>query len=143
MNEPAEPQSPDTHGHVGHETTDASAFYVGLFALGLAIMIALVLPFLVWLFWRFEASAERADPVQSAVAADQLPPAPRLQAQPSVDLAKLRHDEDERLGSYKWIDQQQGIVQLPIDRAIDLLAEQGLPEPQVVEPTSTKQEPVP
>jgi hypothetical protein len=58
-------------------------------------------------------------------------------------LAKLRHDEDERLGSYRWIDQQQGIVQLPIERAIDLLAEQGLPEPQVVEPTSTKQEPAP
>jgi hypothetical protein len=142
MDEPAELKSPDPHGHVGHETTDASAFYVGLFALGLAIMIALALLFLVWLFWRFEASAERADPVQSPLAVNQLPPAPRLQAQPSADLAKLRHEEDERLGSYQWIDQQQGIVQLPIDRAIELLAEQGLAEPQV-ESTSTKQEPVP
>jgi hypothetical protein len=128
---------------VGHETTDASAFYVGLFALGLAVMIALALVFLTWLFWRFEAFAEREDPVQNRMAANQLPPAPRLQAQPSVDLAKLRHEEDDRLGCYKWIDQQQGIVQLPIDRAIDLLSERGLPEPQVVEPTSTKREPVP
>lgn len=143
MEEPAQSRSPDSHAHVGHEATDASAFYVGLFALGLAVMIALALVFLTWLFWRFETFAEREDPVQNPMAANQLPPAPRLQAQPSVDLAKLRLEEDERLGSYKWIDQQQGIVQLPIERAIDLLSERGLPEPQVVEPTSTKQEPVP
>jgi hypothetical protein len=143
MDEAVDRQLTESNAHVRYETTDASAFYIGLFALGLTIMIALALPFLVWLFWRFEASAERADPVKSPVSADQLPPMPRLQAQPSADLAKLRHAEDERLGSYQWIDQQQGIVQLPIDRAIDLLAEHGLPEPQVVEPTATKQEPVP
>ncbi len=140
MDEADERQSPDLPAHAGHETTDASALYVGLFALGLAVMIALVLPFLVWLFWRFEASAERADPIKSPIAADQLPPAPRLQAQPSADLAKLRRDEDERLGSYKWIDQQQGIVQLPIDRAMDLLAQRGFPELQAVEPPDAKQE---
>lgn len=143
MDEPVEPQTLNAHGNMGHETTDASAFYVGLFALGLAIMVSLALLFLVWLFWRFESSAERADPVQSSLTANQLPPAPRLQVQPGADLAKLRREEDERLGSYKWIDQQQGIVQLPIDRAINLLSEQGLPEPMSVEPNSTKQEPVP
>ena len=142
MDEAADRKLTDSNAHVRHETTDASAFYIGLFALGLTIMIALALPFLAWLFWRFEASAERADPVTSPVAADQLPPMPRLQAQPSADLAQLRHAEDERLGSYRWIDQQQGIVQIPIDRAIDLLAKQGLPEPQVVEPAAAKQEPL-
>jgi hypothetical protein len=143
MSEPAARRSPDTHGQVGHETTDASAFYVGLFALALALMIALVLLFLVGMFWRFEVSAERADPVASPVAGDQTPPEPRLQTQPSAELAQLRHNEDEKLGSYQWIDQQQGIVQIPVDRAIDILARRGLPEPKAGEPTTTKQDQAP
>jgi hypothetical protein len=74
------------------------------------------------------------------VAGDQMPPEPRLQTQPSADLARLRRDEDQTLGSYKWIDPPQGIVQIPIDRAIDLLAERGLPEPETTEPTATPEE---
>jgi hypothetical protein len=143
MSQEAAPQSPDSHRRVGHEATDASAFYVGLFALGLALMISLVMLLLVGTFWQFEASAERTDPVASPVAGDQTPPEPRLQTQPSADLAQLRHEEDQRLGSYKWIDQPQGIVQIPIDRAIDLLAERGLPKPPAAEPTATPQERTP
>ncbi len=143
MNEPAAPQSPDSQGRVGYETTDASAFYVGLFALALVFMTALVLLFLSWMFWRFEASAELADPVQSPVAGDQTPPAPRLQTQPSTELARLRRDEDQTLGSYKWIDQQQGIVQIPIERAMELLAKRGLPAPDAGKPNATKRERAP
>jgi hypothetical protein len=142
MNEAATRQSPDARVEV-HETTDASAFYVGLFALGLAIMIALALPFLVWLFWRFEASAKRTDPINDPTAVNQIPPPPRLQARPSADLAALRHEEDERLYHYQWIDRQQGIVQLPIDRAIEVLAERGLPEPHGAESSATRPEPKP
>jgi hypothetical protein len=40
----------------------------------------------------------------------------------------MRADEDQILGSYGWIDRERGIVRLPIDRAIALLAEKGLPE---------------
>ena len=122
MSEPIAQQSSDSLKHTGHETTDASTFYVGLFALGLVLMIVLSLLLLDRMFWRFEASAERADPIVSPVAGNQIPSGPRLQTQPSADLAKLRHDEDETLSSYEWIDQQQGIVQVPIERAIDLLS---------------------
>ena len=142
MSEPIAQQSSDSLKHTGHETTDASAFYVGLFALGLLLTILLSLLLLNQMFWRFEASAERADPIVSPVAGNQIPSEPRLQTQPSADLVKLRHDEDETLSSYKWIDKQQGIVQVPIERAIDLLSDHGFPEPEAAKPTSPTHEAV-
>lgn len=52
----------------------------------------------------------------------QLPPAPRLQVDEAADLKALRDREDELLSSYQWVDKQNGIVRIPIDRAIDLEA---------------------
>jgi hypothetical protein len=128
MDEPGQLPSPDPHGRVGHETTDASPFYIGLFALGLALMIALVLPLMGWIFWQFEAAARRADPIPNPLAGDQVPPAPRLQAEPAAELASLRREEYQRLSSYGWIDPQQRVVRVPVERAIEILAERGLPE---------------
>jgi len=54
-------------------------------------------------------------------------PAPRLQISPAADLLALRRAEDALLASYGWVDQPSGIVRLPIERAIALTAERGLP----------------
>lgn len=35
--------------------------------------------------------------------------------------------QDEKLNNYGWIDRSNGIVQIPIERAMDLLAHRGLP----------------
>jgi hypothetical protein len=43
------------------------------------------------------------------------------------ELQELRAAEDAVLRSYSWVDRAGGIVRMPIDRAIDLLAERGLP----------------
>ena len=143
MNEPVLQSSPDPHNRAGHETTDASPFYIGLFALGLVLMIALVLPLLGWVFWRFEAAARRADPAQSPLAGEQTAPEPRLQSEPAAELASLRRAEDRRLSSYGWIDPQQREVRVPIERAIEILAERGLPEPQGPLAPAKSQEPTP
>ena len=129
MKEPVLQPLPDRPNQAGHETTDASPFYIGLFALGLVLMIALVLPLLGWIFWRLEAAAQRVDARQSPLAGDQTPPAPRLERQPADELAKLRRAEHRRLSSYGWVDPQQRVVRVPIERAIEILAERGLPEP--------------
>ena len=55
------------------------------------------------------------------------PPEPRLQTDPLLDLQQLRARDAERLSSYAWVDRDAGIVQLPIERAIELLAARGLP----------------
>jgi hypothetical protein len=55
------------------------------------------------------------------------PPAPRLQPDPRADLLAQRALEDALLETYGWVDKSRGIVRVPIERAIDVLAERGLP----------------
>jgi len=54
------------------------------------------------------------------------PPPPRLQTDPRNDLLELRAQEVLTLGTYGWIDKEQGIVRIPIARAMELTAERGL-----------------
>ena len=55
-------------------------------------------------------------------------PTPRLQSDDgNQDLADLHAREDLLLGHYSWIDQSQGKVRIPIDRAMELIAQRGLP----------------
>jgi hypothetical protein len=58
---------------------------------------------------------------------DQLPPEPRLQDSPRLDYETMRFDAQWNLHHYQWIDKQKGIVAIPIDRAIDLVAQRGIP----------------
>jgi hypothetical protein len=97
----------------GYETTDASA--VSLLSFGVGLIVALVVVELVILgFYRLFMS-ER--------------PRPRVERAESniyEQLRDLRRDEDTKLSSYGWADRKAGVVQIPIDRAIDLVAEQGI-----------------
>lgn len=58
-------------------------------------------------------------------------PPPRLQTNPASDLAELRAAEEAQLSSYGWVDRQAGVIRIPIERAIELTAERGLPARQV------------
>ncbi len=55
-------------------------------------------------------------------------PQPSLQVAPTEDLQKMREREERELNSYGWIDRQKGVVRLPIERAIELLSQRGLPD---------------
>ena len=50
------------------------------------------------------------------------------------ELTDVRLREEEELNSYGWVDQKAGIVHIPIERAMQLIAERGLP----VRPSETK-----
>jgi hypothetical protein len=55
-------------------------------------------------------------------------PTPRLQTDDgNQDLANLHQREDLLLDHYSWIDQPQGKVRIPIERAMELIAQRGLP----------------
>ena len=56
-----------------------------------------------------------------------LPPEPRLQVDPAVDLIRLRDVEDETLNTYAWIDVDAGKARIPIARAMAIVADRGLP----------------
>jgi hypothetical protein len=54
-------------------------------------------------------------------------PSPQLEVDERGQLDKIRTDEAQTLNSYDWVDQKAGTVRIPIDRAMDLLVERGLP----------------
>jgi hypothetical protein len=56
-----------------------------------------------------------------------LPPEPRLQVSAPKDLEQYKAAQGEILNSYGWIDQNAGVVRIPIERAMDILVQKGLP----------------
>jgi hypothetical protein len=55
-------------------------------------------------------------------------PTPRIQTDDgNEDVADLHQREDLLLDHYSWIDRGQGKVRIPIDRAMELIAQHGLP----------------
>ena len=54
-------------------------------------------------------------------------PAPQLEVNERTELNDERLREEDKLSTYGWVDQKAGVVHIPIDRAMDLLSQRGLP----------------
>jgi hypothetical protein len=54
-------------------------------------------------------------------------PNPRLETDERGQLNDIRLNEERTLNSYGWVDKQAGTVHIPIERAMDLLVQRGLP----------------
>ncbi len=107
------------------------------FALSLVLTIVVALVAIRWLFLALPTPSSEMPPPSSAFSpAPITPPGPRLQVQAPLDLKRVREQEDATLNSYGWIDRQAGIVRIPIQRAIDLLAQRGLPSREQAAPKS-------
>lgn len=52
---------------------------------------------------------------------------PVLQVSPRLDLEEFRRREEAELNSYGWVNRTAGIVRVPIDQAMNLVLEEGLP----------------
>jgi hypothetical protein len=113
-----------TPGGVGHETSDVNIWAIGRFAAGLVIVCLLSLMLLLGLLKFFQSREETS--VANTVEPLKEFPQPRLQQTPVVDLRTIRAEEDKMLNSYAWVDQKKGVVRIPIDQAIDVLAARGL-----------------
>jgi len=102
--------------------------------IGISIIIsAVIIHFAVWrLFDLFNArEVHMGKPPATLVNTKrQPPPAPRLQTDAPDDLQEMRLREKALLESYGWVDRQNGIAHIPIERAIALLIERGLPKTQ-------------
>jgi hypothetical protein len=120
------------HDDGGYERTDAHAG--GVYRAGLAILAAMFLTALALvpmfrLLARQESKAqpppaevvktEMSEPVQSF---------PKLvESEPRV-LADFRAQEQALLTSYGWVEKDKGLVRIPIDEAMRIVAEHGLPK---------------
>jgi hypothetical protein len=54
-------------------------------------------------------------------------PAPQLETNERGQLDQVRINEENTLSTYGWVDQPAGTVRIPIDRAMDLIVQRGLP----------------
>lgn len=111
-----------------HERTDARAGPIVMFTLGLSLLVALTFLGVSWLQESLLARAARADaPSHPMADARALPPEPRLQATPALDIEAYRSAQAAVAESYDWIDRDAGVVRIPIDRAFERVLEEGLP----------------
>jgi hypothetical protein len=61
-------------------------------------------------------------------------PTPRVQTDDgNQDIANLHAREDLLLDNYTWVDRSKGQVRIPVDRAMELIAQRGLPVAQPVQ----------
>jgi hypothetical protein len=124
----------------GHETSDLDTRVAGLFGAALATVIIVLLGTTYWVY-EFSTSRQAARyPAVSPLAyTRESTPEPRLQVDAPRDLRELRAAEDAALHGYAWFDKDRALVRIPIDRAIDVLAQRGLPVRAQVAPADPGQ----
>ncbi len=109
----------------GHEQSEVSVRLIVVSLGFLAIATFVIFLMVIGIFRYFYASysteeaTKRSQPV--------VPPQPRIEVAPYEQLQQLRVKEDHILNTYAYVDKQSGVVRVPIDRAIDMLATKGLP----------------
>jgi hypothetical protein len=62
---------------------------------------------------------------QRLVLAPVTSPEPRLQLDPSADLQRFEASQGAALEGYAWVDKPGGVARIPIERAMDIIAQRG------------------
>jgi hypothetical protein len=125
---------------VEFEREDLGAKPILIFLLGLTIACVLVALVLKGMYIYLDSYENRHQSVQNPLVQQTTAdtrtvepgditkfPQPRLETNETIDIAKFRLQEEQTLNSYGWVDQEAGVVRIPIDRAMELVAQRGLP----------------
>ena len=124
----------------GYERQDLSAQSVFAFLISLVVG-GVIVYFIVWgLYHVMDARQRRRQPQQSPlvkqvetdtriVSPDEISrfPQPRLERNERIEINDFRLKEEQTLNSYGWVDEKAGVVRIPIERAMELIAQRGLP----------------
>jgi len=122
----------------GYDHSDLGARGIIGFFIGMAVMVIFI-QILVWGFIRTYAhfepkplartSAITVPEAQTGPKGDPASrfPAPQLQSDEAGDMNQYREAVEQQLNSSGWIDEGAGIAHIPVERAIDLVAQRGLP----------------
>jgi hypothetical protein len=137
----------------GYEVTDVSAHGIIVFLIGLFISVGVFFVFCFGMGKVINNALEKRDgppnqwnqmnfPVGKTYHMESNPameqkqlnqmtrafPTPRLQGDDgNLDTADLHAREDLLLENYSWVDRSKGTVRIPIERAMELIAQRGLP----------------
>jgi hypothetical protein len=132
----SEPHKPDAENpEVAHEASDVNVGVILRYGAGLLVVGAIVQLFLWWLLGVYEGQHQRAQTQVFPMAVgqqDRRPPEPRLQNNPQQELRDLRAKQEGLLNGYGWVNKEGGVARIPIDEAMRMVVEKGLPvrEPQ-------------
>ena len=115
-----------------HEPNTINIPSVVMFLVALAAAVVVVALLMRGLLRYFDArKAQEAPPPSPLAPGVRLPPEPRLQGapgsvgSPAEDVGRFREQEDQMLNSYGWIDQQRGIIRIPIEQAKKMIEQKG------------------
>jgi hypothetical protein len=134
----------------GHEASSIQVGGIAWFIIGLSVGVVFIGWLMAAVLNRFEGREQKAElesrPSPFTAERPNLPPEPRLQLAPNSEeriakneppnlktqhpleeIKELRHSWDQELNGYGWIDEQAGVVRIPIDDAKRILLERGLP----------------
>jgi hypothetical protein len=136
----------------GYEVTDANTRGIAVFLIALFISVGVFFVFCFGMGKVINNGLDRADgPVNKWNAPNQIAPRKAIQSNPALeqeqlakltqqfptprlelddgneDLAALHEREDLLLNYYSWVDKPGGAVRIPIERAMELIAQRGLP----------------
>jgi hypothetical protein len=112
----------------GHEWSDVPVRPLLLSLGALAIGCLIVMGVMRAMFKSFDASARARDVPGHVLAEEhQIPPPPKLEANPTAENQGDAAAERRVLESYGWIDRDAGIVRVPVERALELVLKEGLP----------------
>ncbi|HEV8523882.1 MAG TPA: hypothetical protein VGQ71_05235 [Terriglobales bacterium] len=114
---------------VSYEHSDANLLTVVWFLLALTVAAIVIHLALAGMYRYFQIREGKLEQAPTPYLRGERPPTPepRLQPDPAADWQTFHASELQKLNSYGWVDQRAGIARIPIDRAMDLLVERGLP----------------
>lgn len=107
---------------------DVPALFTIVFLLLLSCISIFIVVTLMMRYFNAHETAVTAGHASIPVTRGEEFPQPRLEVKPGATLLELRAAEDADLNSYRWIDRDKGTVHIPIDRAMRLLLDRGLPD---------------
>jgi len=112
-----------------HEVKDVDSSRILQFAAGLVILLlATCLVSAIYFFWLSHREQNITGPIMGPLASRMPPyPPPSLEVQPGIELQEIRDRESQILSQYRWVDRERKMVAIPIEAAMVLLVEKGLP----------------
>ena len=104
-----------------YEHEDVSFSYLATGLLGTLATLLLCIFLVMWLYPSAVVDRRLAGPLPDY-------PAPKLQVDPTSDLRQFVATEMAQLNSAGWTDRTHGVAHIPIDEAMQRIAQQGIPD---------------
>jgi hypothetical protein len=130
------PDDPGGEPGSGYERRDVNIRALLKLGFWMAMLLFITLVGMRWTLGYFERTSPLGPPASPFVSTRELPPSPRLQATPRVELKDYCEAQQREVTTYGWIDRRLGVVRIPIDRAMDLALERGLPARSSAQPAA-------